>query len=85
MVEHETLRLSLPPLEWIQTALKKNITVLTITPEIADQSCKLTQQGLETEDPADQLIVAAALTNRFILITRDHKIIRWGGVQTLSY
>jgi PIN domain nuclease of toxin-antitoxin system len=84
-VEHETLDLTLPPLAWIQAALTKNITVLTVTPEIADQSCKLVAQGLKTEDPADQLIVAAASVHRLTLVTRDHLISKWGGVPILNY
>ncbi len=84
-VEHETLKLDFPPLDWVQTALKSNITVLAITPEIADQSCKLAAQGLKTEDPADQLIVAAAIVHRLTLVTRDHLISKWGGVKVLNY
>ena len=84
-VEHETLKLDFPPLDWMQTALKTNITVLTITPEIANQSCKLAAQGLKTEDPADQLIVATAIVHRLTLVTHDKKIISWGGVPILNY
>lgn len=84
-VEHETLVLDIPPLDWIQTALAKNMTVLTVTPEIADQSCKLAAQGLKTEDPADQLIVAAAMIHRLTLVTRDSLIYKWGGVPVLNY
>lgn len=84
-VEHETLDLTLPPLDWIHAALTKNITVLTVTPEIADQSCKLAAHGLKTEDPADQLIVAAAMIHRLTLVTRDHLISKWRGVPVLNY
>lgn len=84
-VEYETLDLTLPPLDWMQSALKKNITVLAITPAIADQSCKLAAHGLKTEDPADQLIVAAAMVHRLTLVTRDHLITKWGGVRVLNY
>ena len=83
--EHGTLNLNLPPLEWTKTALKENITVLSISPEIADESCKLAADGLETTDPADQLIVAAARVHRLTLVTRDKKIIAWGGVPVLIY
>ena len=84
-VEHGTLALELPPLDWLKTALKANITVLSITPEIADESCKLAAAGLTTTDPADHLIVAAAMVHRLTLVTRDQKIIRWGGVRVLPY
>jgi len=84
-VEHGTLILEMPPLAWIQAALTRNVTILTVTPEIADQSCKLAAQGLKTEDPADQLIVATALIHRLTLVTRDHLISSWGGVPVLIY
>lgn len=84
-VEHETLKLDFPPLDWMQTALKTNITVLSITPEIAAQSCLLAEAGLKTEDPADQLIAAAAIVHRLTLVTRDNLISKWGGVPVLNY
>lgn len=84
-VEHKTLDLTMPPLEWMQSALTKNITLLAITPEIADHSCRLAAQGLKTEDPADQLIVATAMVHRLTLVTRDNLICKWGGVPVLNY
>ena len=84
-VEHETLKLTLPPLEWIQAALTKNITVLSVTPKIADQSCKLVAAGLDATGLANPMIVAAARIHRLTLVTRDQKIIRWGGVPVLIY
>ena len=84
---HETgkLELHVPPMEWLQNALTQNITVLSITPEIAVRSCGLEAEGLETTDPADQLLVAAALVHRFTLVTRDGLIEDWGKVPTLAY
>jgi len=84
-VEYGTLQLSIPPLDWIRQALSANITVLTITPEIAAHSCQLAAAGLGSSDPADQLIVAAALEHRLTLVTRDKRIINWGGVAILTY
>ena len=84
-VEHKTLDLTMPPLEWMQSALTKNITLLAITPEIADHSCRLAAQGLKTEHPADQLIVATAMVHRLTLVTRDNLICKWGGVPVLNY
>jgi PIN domain nuclease of toxin-antitoxin system len=84
-VEYERLALDRSPLQWIKDSLSENITVLAITPEIADESCKLAAAGLETADPADQLIVAAAIIHRLTLVTRDSKIIKWGGVPILNY
>src|SRR6266576_4979782 len=76
-VEYGTLILTLPPLDWIRRALTTNITVLTVTPEIAVRSCQLSDAGLRTTDPADQLVVAAALENRLTLATRDREIQKW--------
>ncbi len=84
-VEYERLPLDRPPLQWIHDSLSKNLTVLSITPEIADESCKLADAGLTTNDPADQLIVATAIIHRLTLVTRDQKIINWGGVPVLNY
>ena len=74
-VEYGTLELTLPPPDWINAALKKNITVLTVTPEIARSILPARAQGLKTEDPADQLIVATAMIQRLTLVTGDHEII----------
>ncbi len=84
-VEYGTLQLSIPPLDWIRRALTANITVLTVTPEIAVRSCQLAANGLATSDPADQLIVAAALEHRLTLVTRDKQILAWKGVPALAY
>lgn len=84
-VENGTLNLNFPTLDWMQTALAENITVLSITPEIAVKSCELAGTGLRTTDPADQLIVATALVHRLTLVTRDKEIIRWRGVPVLIY
>jgi PIN domain nuclease of toxin-antitoxin system len=84
-VEYGTLPLDRPPLQWIHDSLSNNLTVLSISPEIADESCKLAAAGLETTDPADQLIVAAARVHRLTLVTRDKKIIAWDGVPILNY
>ena len=84
-VEYGTLNLNFPTLDWMQTALAENITVLSITPEIAVKSCELAGTGLRTTDPADQLIVATAMVRRLTLVTRDKEIIRWRGVPVLIY
>ena len=84
-VEYGKLSLEIPALEWMQTALTENITVLSITPEIASKSCELAGLGLRTTDPADQLIVATAVVHRLTLVTRDKEIIRWSGVPVVIY
>jgi len=83
--EYGKLELDRPPLEWIRHALAENISVLPITPEIANISCTLTAEGLKTDDPADQLICAAARVHRLTLATRDRAIINWNGVAILVY
>jgi PIN domain nuclease of toxin-antitoxin system len=84
-VEYGKLPLDRSPLQWIHDSLSENLTVLAITPEIADESCKLAAAGLRTNDPANQLIVAAARVHRLTLVTRDKEIIRWRGVPVLTY
>ena len=64
---------------------QENVTVLPITPEIANISCTLSAEGLETEDPADQLIFAAARVHRLTLATRDRRILKWQGISVMSY
>ena len=76
---------SMPIGKWIEKALTKNITILSITPDIAVRSCGLAGEGLKSEDPGDQLIVAAALCHRLPLVTRDGLIQDWGKVPTLDY
>ena len=84
-VEYGRLPLDRSALQWIKDSLSENIIVLAITPEIAAESCSLAAAGLETTDPADQMIVAAARIHRLTLVTRDQKIIQWGGVPILNY
>jgi PIN domain nuclease of toxin-antitoxin system len=84
-VESGTLLLDSSPAEWLNKALADNITLLSITADIAVRSCELRRAGLKTTDPGDQLIVAAAETRGFTLASRDREIIRWGGVKVLVY
>lgn len=76
---------SMPLADWLEMAITSNITLLSITPEIAMRSCGLTREGLKTEDPGDQLITAAALCQHLTLVTRDGQIEDWGKVPTLAY
>lgn len=77
--------MNLPTLDWLQTALTKNITILSISPAIAVESCNPAGAGLRTTDPAEQMIVAAAMVHRLTLVTRDKEIIRWRGVPVVIY
>ena len=67
----------------MQTVLTSNITVLSVTPEIAVESCKPSAGGLQTSGPVDQLVVAAAMVHLLTPATRDKEIIRWRGVSVL--
>jgi len=84
-VEYETLDLTLPPLDWMQSALKKEHHGSGHHARNCRPILQLAVQGLKTEDPADQLIVATAMVHRLTLVTRDHLISKWGGVPVLNY
>jgi PIN domain nuclease of toxin-antitoxin system len=65
------------PITWFERALSQ-IFLLPISPAIS-----LVEQSLtwEHRDPADRLIVAAALVHSTPLMTCDKEIIKWGGVR----
>lgn len=70
------LTFRMPCYEWIEESLSRShIQVLPVTPMIAADSCQL--PGTFHGDPADQMIVATARTERLELLTRDEKIIRY--------
>lgn len=58
------------------------LTVLPITPAIAERVLSLEAAGFH-KDPADQLIVATALTHGLRLISDDTRIRQWAGVPML--
>lgn len=68
------------PHEWFGQALR-HVTVIPITASIA-----LKEQSLEWDhrDPADRLIVSAALTLNLQLITADDRIRKWRELKTAS-
>ena len=65
------------PINWFERALGQ-IFLIPVSPAIA-----LVEQSLtwEHRDPADRLIVAAALVHSTPLMTCDKEIINWGGVK----
>lgn len=67
-------------LSFIRLALQaRGITVLPITPEIAQRSVTITFHG----DPADRIIAASAVQHRATLVTPDRKLRQTPEVPTL--
>jgi PIN domain nuclease of toxin-antitoxin system len=82
LVEYNRLELPCPLHEWFNEALNyPGVRLIELTPEIAITSTQL--PGQFHHDPADQIIVATAITNNCKLITSDSKIIRYPYVMTL--
>jgi PIN domain nuclease of toxin-antitoxin system len=82
LVELGRLRLSIPLTNFFQMAITEELTVLPITPAIAARVVDLESSGFH-KDPADQLIVATALTHGLRLISNDARIHKWSGVPLL--
>lgn len=82
LTELGRLRLSVPLAEFFRLAVAPELTVLPVTPAIAERVTALEASGFH-KDPADQLIVATALVHGLHLVTDDHRIRRWAGVPTL--
>ena len=82
LVELGRLTLSVSLEEFFEMAITPELTVLPITPAIAERASSLEASGFH-KDPADQLIVATALVNRLRLISDDSRIRTWGGVPML--
>ena len=62
------------PLEWINSELSyPSVQLLPITPEIAVRAYQL--PDMFQPDPADRLLVAAAIENNCPLATSDNRII----------
>jgi PIN domain nuclease of toxin-antitoxin system len=82
LVELGRLQLSIPLAEFFRLAITPELTVLPITPAIAERVTALEAAGFH-KDPADQLIVATALVHGLRLISDDTRIRQWGGVPLL--
>ena len=61
---------------WRQELLGQGITEITVDGEIGIRANEL--PGFHA-DPADRIIVATALTGRYLIITADDHILRWSG------
>ena len=82
LIELGRLQLSISPAEFFRLAVTPNLTVLPITPAIAERVTSLEAEGFH-KDPADQLIVATALSHGLRLISDDARIRQWAGVPML--
>jgi PIN domain nuclease of toxin-antitoxin system len=82
LVELGRLQLSVSLAEFFRLAVTSELTVLPVTPAIAERVTSLETSGFH-RDPADQLIVATALVHGLRLISDDTRIRRWAGVPML--
>ncbi|MEZ4707654.1 MAG: type II toxin-antitoxin system VapC family toxin [Caldilineaceae bacterium] len=68
--------------EWITLALGyPGVQLLPLTPEVAIRSTQLRDSF--RSDPADELIIATALSFNCPLLTRDQKIRNYAHIQTI--
>ena len=68
-------------LEWLQQALSApRLELLPLTPVIA---VKATMLGRFYGDPADRLIVATAILESAVLVTKDQRIRKYEAVSTI--
>jgi PIN domain nuclease of toxin-antitoxin system len=82
LVELGRLRLAVPLAEFFRLAVTPELTVLPVTPSIAERVTLLEASGFH-KDPADQLIVATALVHGLRLVSDDTRIRQWRGVPML--
>ncbi len=74
--------LNKPCLEWIKNAFHFGIQLITMTPEIAIESCQL--PGYSAGDPADRIIIATARIESLMLLTCDKRILAYGQQKLVS-
>jgi PIN domain nuclease of toxin-antitoxin system len=81
LVEQGRLIFDRDVLAWIQhTLAMPRVTLLPLTPEIAVGAARLLWPY---KDPADRLIMATSVIHHAPLITKDARIRRFQGVQTI--
>ena len=82
LVERHRLELDRDVGDWLSDAVAlEGVEILPLTAEVAVRSTTLSQ-GFHG-DPADQLIVATAIVVGAALVTRDARIVEFGGVRTI--
>lgn len=82
LVELGRLELSVSLSEFFHLALTPELTILPVSPAIAERVSTLEATGFH-KDPADQLIVATAVVHKLRLISDDSRIRQWGKVPLL--
>jgi PIN domain nuclease of toxin-antitoxin system len=76
------IRLDLGPLEWLEAALAlPGVELLALTPRIAVKASQLGRSF--PGDPADRVIVATAILESGVLVTRDDRIRSYPAVTTV--
>ncbi len=67
---------------WVDAALTSlGVRVVPVDVSIVRQTFKLA--GFDRRDPADRIVVATALVEDAVLVTRDEWMVRWTGVRTV--
>ncbi len=69
------LQLDQPFEQWLDKALRPNLTLLDLTPDIIVKAMQL--RGFPNKDPADELIVATANVHGLTLLTCDKLLRRY--------
>lgn len=83
LVENQKLALTVPVLEWLNTALAyPGVRLLPLTPEVVVDSTQL--PGSFHKDPADQMLVATARVYGLPLMTVDTKIVAYPHVPLVT-
>ncbi len=78
LVAKSRLALTIPPEEWFEAALSTpGVRLAAMPPRVLIQSAFL--PGAPPSDPADRIILATARANNLIVVTRDEKILDYGG------
>jgi PIN domain nuclease of toxin-antitoxin system len=82
MAVRKRINLQMSPKEWLNYAIfDAGTKIIDLSENIALDSCML--PGEFHKDPADRIIVATAIINNALLITKDRKIIDYDYVKTL--
>jgi PIN domain nuclease of toxin-antitoxin system len=76
------IELDRPPLVWLEEALAlPRVELVPLTPAVAVRASRLGRDF--PGDPADRVIVATALLESAVLVTRDSRIRDYPGVETV--
>ena len=82
LLEKERLVISCDPEEWVKEALiMPKLRLVALTPSIAYKSTVLPQPF--HNDPADQIIVAAAREENAVILTKDERIHHYSQVKSI--